>query len=439
MTNFLAGVSQIDITPPKGLELGGYPHFPRHNTGAHDPLFATCLYMCVSEYEFVMITLDLLFFSRQHMLKVTQRVEAECGIAGSNIMISCSHTHSGPWASGRLDIEGIMSGVQQDKAYINSLIDKIIYIISKAKCTTFSAEVGYAKYPCGKEQGVGGNRRDTNGPCDPFTYVLAVRDTTRKIRALLVNYALHPTVLHEDSTLVSADYPAYVRQLLTEKNPDAVIMFAQGTSGDQSTRYYRIGQSFAEAERVGRIIGQAAANAVEDMQFTGNVKISIANAEIPVMLRKVPEVTELQRRVEDAKEIYENMVSKGAPYLDVQNANLMLLGAEDMLGYSTMMRDGKRIELVEEEQPARIQVVRINNLVIVGLPGEVFVQYGLDLKNVIDADMIIVNTLTNGCLPGYLCTQAAYQEGGYEADTSLLSLDFGTTLLQAVTDLANKK
>ena len=62
-----AGVSRADITPPLGLELGGYPHYPRNNTGAHDPLYAACMYLNNGETEIAMVTLDLLFFSKKHV------------------------------------------------------------------------------------------------------------------------------------------------------------------------------------------------------------------------------------------------------------------------------------------------------------------------------------------------------------------------------------
>ena len=60
-----AGISRIDITPPKGLELAGYPHYPRNNEGAHDPLYATCMYLENENTAVAMVTLDLLFFSKK--------------------------------------------------------------------------------------------------------------------------------------------------------------------------------------------------------------------------------------------------------------------------------------------------------------------------------------------------------------------------------------
>ena len=91
-----AGSGVVDITPPQGLELGGYPHYPRYNTGAHDPLYAGCLYLSNGETEIAIVTLDLLFFSKVHVQSVRARVQQAAGIPAENIMISTIHTHSGP-------------------------------------------------------------------------------------------------------------------------------------------------------------------------------------------------------------------------------------------------------------------------------------------------------------------------------------------------------
>ena len=57
-----AGTGLAVITPPQGLALAGYPHYERNNTGAHDPLYAACLYLNDGKEELALVTLDLLFF-----------------------------------------------------------------------------------------------------------------------------------------------------------------------------------------------------------------------------------------------------------------------------------------------------------------------------------------------------------------------------------------
>ena len=115
-----AGMSRYDITPPQGLELAGYPHYPRNNTGFHDPLFAACMYLNNGEKEFAWVTLDLLFFSKVHVAAARKLAAEKCGIDPKAIMISCSHTHSGPWAAGRLDIESLEAGKNNRKNMLNS-------------------------------------------------------------------------------------------------------------------------------------------------------------------------------------------------------------------------------------------------------------------------------------------------------------------------------
>ena len=69
------GIKRIDITPPEGLRLMGYPHYPRYNKGHHDPLHATCMYISNGKEEIAMVSLDLLFFSKVYVKRVRELVE----------------------------------------------------------------------------------------------------------------------------------------------------------------------------------------------------------------------------------------------------------------------------------------------------------------------------------------------------------------------------
>jgi hypothetical protein len=142
--------------------------------------------------------------------------------------------------------------------------------------------------------------------------------------------------------------------------------------------------------------------------------------------------------VHEAELAYGRLRDDNAPYLDVQRANLRLLGAEDLLGYVMMMREGRRIELLEDEQPAAVQVFTLGGLKLIGLPGEVFVDFGLEIRKQVKAEMVMIQTITNGCLPGYVCTRQAFLDGGYEADTSLLADDFGEGLVRKALELAER-
>lgn len=435
-----AGMSRADITPPKGLELEGYPHYPRYNTGAHDPLYAACMYLDNGTEAVAMVTLDLLFFSKKHVAEVRRRAEAEGLLQGRNIMISCSHTHSGPCASGRLDIESLEAGKQQPMEYVQGLIETIVRIIREAKQSSFEAEFGYGVAVCGAESGVGGNRRFPGGPHDPLVSIMAVRDTDGKVRGIIVNYTLHPSFIHEWSVVCTADYPCYVKLQLEDMEPGVIVGFAQGASGNQSSRYYRQGESFDEAERVGRTIGKAAHRALEKAEWHKDLSIKTASAELPLELRDFGTEEEVTKKAAELKAIYEDLYARYGKstnrdeYFLWQNANLKMLGAEDQLGYIKMRNRGIKIELLEDEAPMELQLFRLGGLLVIGAQGEIFVEYALYLKAMTGYGMVIFNELTNGCLPGYLYTPESLVTGGYETDASMLGESFGMHMVQKVLD-----
>ena len=436
-----AGITRADITPTQGLELAGYPHYPRNNTGAHDPLYATCMYLENEADAVAMITLDLLFFSKKHVKEVRRRVEETLGLSGKYVMISCSHTHSGPWASGRLDIESLEAGKEQPAEYVEFLITTIVELIAEAKETAFVAKFTSGTALCGAESGIGGNRRLPGGPHDPLVSVMAVKDKEDKVRGMLVNYTLHPTFIHEWSNVCTADYPAYLRMQLEEMEKGAIVGFSQGTSGNQSSRYYRQGESYDEAERVGRMLGKAAHTVLEKSQWTDELPIQVASTEVELELRNFGTEEALMEQVAHDEEVYKELYAKYGDsknreeYYLWQNANLKLLGSEDQLGYVRMQKKGIKIELLEDEAPAELQVFILGGTCVIGLPGEAFVEYGLYLKAMAGYGVVVVNELTNGVLPGYLYTPESLVTGGYETDTSMLGERFGRRIIDSVLDM----
>jgi len=431
-----AGVGHADISPPKGMELGGYPHYPRHNTGVHDPLYASCMVLENGARKVAVVTLDLLFFSKKHVKEVRRSIEAEAGIPFHNTMICCTHTHSGPWASGRLDIDALLAGVAQDERYTGFLKETIVEIVRGACENMFEAALGFGLTTCGKESGVGGNRREPGGIADDSVGVVSIKDQSGAVRGILTSYALHPTCLDAENTLASADYPGCMRKHLQRVFPESVFLFAIGAAGNQSTRYFRNGQTFEEAERIGGELGRAVERSIAATVYADDIAIVSSSMEIEIALRELPDEGEAERKAERLKEIYDALPA--TPYIPKQNANLKLLGAEDMLGYIKMLRSGQRIELLEDERPAEICVLRLGGVCIAALPGEVFVEYGLAIRKASPFEATCVFTCANGGLPGYVYTPQALAEGGYETDTSLLDASFGEKLSDAALELLHE-
>ena len=162
----------------------------------------------------------------------------------------------------------------------------------------------------------------------------------------------------------------------------------------------------------------------------------VPESELPLELRNFGTEEELEQKVAETKTAYEDLyASYGTStnreeYYLWQNANLKMLGAEDQLGYIRMQKNGTKIELLDDENPCEIQVFRLGGTCVIGVQGEVFVEYALYLKAVAGFGTVIFNELSNGVLPGYLYTPESLVTGGYETDTSMLAESFGRHMVE---------
>ena len=85
-----------------------------------------------------------------------------------------------------------------------------------------------------------------------------------------------------------------------------------------------------------------------------------------------------------------------------------------------------------------IQIIRLGGTLVVGLQGEVFVEYGLYIKAAAGFGMVVINELSNGVLPGYLYTPESLVTGGYETDTSMLGEKVGIQMVNKVLETVEK-
>ena len=350
-------------------------------------------------------------------------------------MISCTHTHSGPCAYETLEMGEDRKDVPAEVEYSYAISEKIAAAICEAKTEAFDGYFASGVTVCGAESGVGGNRRFRGGPHDPLVTVMAIKDTNDKIRGTFVNYTLHPTFIHEWTEVCTADYPGYLKLQVEELIPGIIVGFTQGASGNQSSRYYRDGESFGEAERVGRTLGKAAVSAIESLEWKSDIDIRVATSSVPMEFRDMGTEEEMSAQVAVDTAIYKELYAKYGQstnrdeYYLWQNANLKCLGSEDRLELIKVMKTALWDEYVKNEGPAEVHVIVLDDTCIVGVPGEVFVEYALYIKALAGFLKVVVNTNTDGCLPGYLYTPESLLTGGYETDNSVLSEEFGENLV----------
>ena len=83
-----------------------------------------------------------------------------------------------------------------------------------------------------------------------------------------------------------------------------------------------------------------------------------------------------------------------------------------------------------------IQIIKMGVWIFIAWPGEIFVEYALELKQRFDHVSLI--TCANGELQGYIITEEAQEKGFYEAGNSFFDFKSGEKLIQETIGLLEK-
>ena len=169
----IAGAATADITPDDPQFLFGYPHVRRYSTGVHDPLLSSALFLSDGKTSLLLVANDVIYVSRDTARRVRERIERETGVPADNMMITATHTHSGPMTGDTLSNAGDPAVPKTDPRYVEQLENGIVQAAVQAFHNAQSAEIGFAM---ADGSCVGSNRHDPAGPSDPEVPVLVVRD-----------------------------------------------------------------------------------------------------------------------------------------------------------------------------------------------------------------------------------------------------------------------
>jgi hypothetical protein len=199
-TDFLAGAASRIITPALGEQpifLAGFQH-NRHATSLHSDLYARALALRLDEQAFVLVVCDLIGLGRPDVEDIRAALAAR-GVQ-AELVVACTHTHSGPDTIGLWGPGPKASGV--DAVYMAALKQMIIAVAEEALtfCCPVQLRCATTVLP-----GYIANVR-TPGLVDDELTALQFEKPDGEIVATLLNLACHPEVLDETSSVISADF-----------------------------------------------------------------------------------------------------------------------------------------------------------------------------------------------------------------------------------------
>ena len=437
MKNLLAGAGVADITPHNSQYLFGYPHVERYSTGVHDPLLSSALYLSDGRTPLLFVANDTIFIGKATAQRVRQRIEEATGVPAANILVSATHTHSGPSTVDYISLADDPFVPRVDPRYLQLFEDGIVAAGTEAVRRAQPAEVGLA---VADGAGVGTNRRDPTGPADPQVPVLLARSVRNdEPIACMIVCSMHPTVLREGSKVVSGDFPGMARRFLQDHllGPDCPVLHHTGPAGNQSPRHVIHGNTLEEARRLGETLGRAVTDAIGKITFASSLDLDAQRALVDLPRRAFPPVADAERQLQRAAEKLAHLRHMGAPPQEIRGAEVDWFGAEETLRLTGLAAEGKLVGAYQSCLPAEVQALKVGPWTFVGWPGEVFVEYALAVKAEVRGTYVI--SLANGELQGYIVTEAAVSEGGYEASNAIFAPDAGRMLVEATLRLVARQ
>ena len=420
MPGMRVGVAAVEITPPPRLPLMGNFRDDYLARGVHDPLLAKAMVFEDGQGTRAgVLAVDVCMLDRGNIALMREVIGRSANVPPDHVLVHATHTHSAPAPHDRF-LFGL--DYRPYRAAAEAMLVRAASAVALAEQNSAQAElsVGYAH-----EDRLSFNRRlrrkdgttqmnwetlapgfDPSqidaawGPTDPHLTCLVVQRRAEPLAAA-VNFGLHPAILAGDNWRYSADFPGQLSAALARIQGDGFLtLFLNGCCANVNHVDYRNtqqGRGYGMIERVGYMLAAAAAQAIRKRQPLADGHVAVARDTVVLERMAIsPDERDRCRRVLD----------------DLRDQPLR--GQVDGLPEAFFADLRLKMHAVQHE-PDQVEVmtIRVGDAAIVGLPGEVFCEFGLELKRRSPAPHTLVVELSNDAI-GYLPTRESFAQGGYE-------------------------
>ncbi len=436
-----AGAATVDITPAAGTHLAGSgagEHRPAQSV--IDPLFAKAVVFESGERRLCVITLDVTIVTGDYSARIRRGIAARTGIDPDAIMVHAIQTHSAP-SLGHFMLDAdfplqISAGNEYiwgaEAAYADPAAEAAVEAAVRAVASLRPVRLGAGRGIVGdlafNRRGV---RRDgtvmmpkpqgrerqplgitelcyLEGPIDPEVGVLCVQDAHLHPVACLLHHTCHPVNVFgtpESYYAVSADWPgAWSAAVQADWGGQGVAAVLNGCCGNINPWHPFDPDCRPDHRRMGRELAAMSQRVLHSLRFVADAELDWRSERIALPYREIPAA----RRQEVAEIL--------AAHPEPPRAANGEIDTRWFLAAST-----RSVELCQRREPTfsyEIQVLRLGDVALLGLPGEPFVEGQLAIKTRSPAPYTFVAHLTSHYV-GYLPTRAAYARGGHEANAEV--------------------
>ncbi len=415
----LAGIREVDITPPVGIYArcwGAAVHEVAE--GIHRPLTATALVLRDADDgtpPFVLVGMDLPWWKdADDEWFVRGGLIDHLSLDPDRVMINLAHTHAAGSVA-RMDAD--LPGGEHIVPYLERIQERVTGAVRGALEGLQPATLEWATGHCSLA-----SNRDLPDP-DGHRYLCgyhpgAEADGTLLVGRLsgadallgtVVNYACHPTTFAWENRLISPDFVGPMRESVATAS-GAPCLFLQGASGELAPRrQYTADPAIVEAN--GRELGYAVLATLEGMLPPGTGLEMVGVVESGASLAVWDSVPSQQPRDSAARRTSVDLPLRA----DTPEEDGTVADADRVMAERLRRRRVAR-SILGEESPARMQVWvwRLGAVLIVGQPAEAYSLLQIELRRRFPDHAVIVTNLSNGPHFSYLPPRDLYGRDLYQ-------------------------
>ena len=441
-----AASASANITPPLGTRIpGGFR--PRYAENVDDELFAKAVVIDNGTTRIALVTCDLIAIPEKVADAAKARIADRCDIPPAHVMVNATHTHTAVAIADLL-------GVDEDPGYTEWVSLKIADAVELAVWRLKPARVGFASV---NEERITFNRRwhmkdgtvrfnpgienpdlvEPTGTIDPEVAMMFVEatDDGTPISAV-ANFSLH-YIGTDNSNALSADYFGHFDRLMRHYLGDTCISLlwnaasGQINNTDFSGRTKWTASGHQQAVKMANVL---AGHFIVEKQLMEMHETLDLSGDLATLTFQRKEIT-----ADDLK-VAEQVLSVPQGTYDAYETGPFSWVVGQPIPHALVdvyAHECQRLAKLPTQMTAPVQVIRLGEAAIVALPGEVFVETGMNIKSKSDAKPTFLVSLANGYI-GYICTdKALIEEGGYETWAAKSSLPAAGTVPRMETLVAS--
>lgn len=427
-STLLIGIAEVNYTPEVGMDMAGnYRGNDYASRGIHDSLYARAMVVANEKGEkAALLTVDICYIPKESIEFMRAYIASHTTIQSGHVMIMATHTHSGPVAE---------LNAPKAKEYLAKAASAVIKADKNLMPTILS--VGKAK-----ENRVSHNRRlkckdgtthmcwekfepgfviEPWGPIDPELITISIAQQG-KPKGVIVNFACHATTLTGNNWLYTADYPGYLGESIKRvKGQNYMPIFFNGCCGNVTQVDYRVGfpDTYQECQRIGYLLGVSALEAINSEKQVSSDIVKVSKEMVPLK-----HMTITDEQFAWAQAVMKKVEKEGMPPLQADG----IPDAQYAKDWIEMRRTQDKVDSLE------VMVVRVGDAAFVGLPGEMFTEFGMEIKAKSPCSNTMVMGLTND-EKGYFPTKISFTQGpkgftpmitGYETTPGTTKYEIGS-------------